>query len=203
MPISLLKFRRRTSFARSLVPRLEGYENSSRPFFFLFFLLFLFFLARSRFSHPVCVRLVFFWPVSLGSLASSGEEREGISLFKDQSLRHSVFVCAHQNMPFCLFSYDCAVGFQKNASGGCGKVFGCDFQRPYLTSKVGRPTGKWWDAVVVLGSGRLQSDESTKHSKNSGKVVAHSMSWCRFRCTIISCTLFIVLSRRLVSVALV
>ena len=32
---------------------------------------------------------------------------------------------------------------------------------------------------------------------------AHSINWCKFLCTIMSCTLFMVLSSRLVSVALV
>lgn len=41
---------------------------------------------------------------------------------------------------------------------------------------------------------------AAKHGRQGG---SHSINWCRLRCTIMSCTLCMVLSRRLVSVALV
>jgi hypothetical protein len=54
---------------------------------------------------------------------------------------------------------------------------------------------------ALNGSKTFPGEKST--GQKWGIKGAHSISWCRFLCTIMSWTLFIVLSRRLVSVALV
>jgi hypothetical protein len=51
---------------------------------------------------------------------------------------------------------------------------------------------------------KKKSFRAKKRTERNGKSRgAHSINWCKFLCTIMSCTLFMVLSSRFVSVALV
>jgi len=70
-------------------------------------------------------------------------------------------------------------------------------------AKIRRRKGSKLQAQRQAGEPCLRAVLAERGDIYAARVVAHSINWCKFRCTIISCTLFIVLSSRFVSVALV
>lgn len=75
--------------------------------------------------------------------------------------------------------------------------------RKEAPSQVARGGFARKEGVVGVYRGGSRVKVYRKRASQAEVVEAYSMSWCKLRCTIISCTLFIVLSSRLVSVALV
>ena len=74
----------------------------------------------------------------------------------------------------------------------------------HKTQKTSTVGAEWvWGGVVSDGVLNAERSEGCIAMLSRRRVVAHSINECRFRCTIMSCTLFIVLSSKLVSVAFV
>ena len=58
-------------------------------------------------------------------------------------------------------------------------------------------------SAMAHGKGNKKGFRAKYRIEGTGIEGAHSINWCKFLCTIMSCTLFMVLSSKLVSVALV